>query len=872
MRGAPSGLSSLHRHSQPSLHASPVHQGNAACLAQCSHMSGSRFAARVAAFQRLYTLEQARLASLGSSTLRATITHPGLAGGHLEVPLTYTPLQALKALGLHGSKEDPVVVARVGGRLCGLRDPLSSVLGGEGEGGGGVPAEALLAPLPLEFVHFSSREGKSVFWHSGAHILGAALEAHFGPATHLLDGPPVLEGEGGFFYDTALPNGAPLVEGEYAPIEAAARAVAAMKAPFERLPISRPLALDLFGDSPHKLDLLHRIPPQDTLTVYRCGPFVDLCRGPHVPHTGVFGAFKLTRASAITGGGSGTGTAAAAAALQRAYGIAFPTPTQLSAWGVAMEEARSRDHRVVGKAQKLFFFHDTSPGSAFLLPHGTRIINRLTALLRSQYRRRGYEEVQSPLLYKKSLWKTSGHLEAYAEDMFSAKPGGLVPAAAAAAVHTHHAQSCSHTLGSPSPEGGGEGQAEEEDTYGLKPMNCPGHCLIFAQRLVSYRDLPLRYADFSALHRNEASGALGGLTRLRRFSQDDAHIFCTPEQVGGEVGGCLDFISHIYALLHFRQFRAVLSTRPTDKPTVGSGEGWVAAEAALRAALLAFLPPGAPLEVDVGGGAFYGPKIDVFVKDALGREHQCATVQLDFNLPARFKLEYRVGGGGEGPASGPAAASFTGPGSGPAGTAPTVATPVMIHRAVLGSLERMLGVLIEHTGGKWPFWLSPRQVLLCTVAERHGEYAAAVAKALQFPPTLPPPSSSSSSSSPSTVVGGEMGAEGECEDTELWVEVDGSGRSVGKKVREGQGQGFNLCVLVGDEEVVGGTGAVRFRDASTYQAFCTARRALGGVDPGTAALVGEGKVGKDGVYASPIVTLPIPELTAICKKMMALKL
>jgi threonyl-tRNA synthetase len=484
----------------------------------------------------------------------------------------------------------------------------------------------------------------------------------------------------------------------------------------------------------------------------------------------------------------------------------------------------------VGKSQGLFFFHELSPGSAFLLPHGTRIFNRLSELLRSEYRRRGYEEVATPLLYKKDLWKTSGHLEAYAENMFSVRGGGFQEGSGGScADHTHEAL--------------GNVGDDDDDDFGLKPMNCPGHCLVFAHRLITYRELPLRIADFSTLHRNEASGSLTGLTRLRRFSQDDAHIFCSEEQIEAEVLGCLDFISAVYRIFGFT-FRAVLATRP--EKFVGDTSTWDRAEIALGAALQKFLSMGkgdaaVEIVVDKGGGAFYGPKVDIFVKDALGREHQCATVQLDFQLPQRFNLTYR--GAGEVPKHASTATDADADADGAHGSGVRL-TPVMIHRAILGSLERMMGILIEHTGGKWPFWLSPRQVLIVTVAERHAAFAERVAGRLRWARR----------------------------DTGIWVDVDSSPRTVSKKVREAQVDAHNIIAVVGDAEEAADAVAVRFRDAAVYADFVAARAAI---TPGASHEVPTQSANADSKgaeNATPIVTVSVEELRLICEELRAIRL
>lgn len=335
-----------------------------------------------------------------------------------------------------------------------------------------------------------------------------------------------------------------------------------------------------------------------------------------------------------------------------------------------LEEAAKRDHRKIGKEQELFFFHELSPGSCFFLPHGTRIYNTLVEFLRSEYWERGYEEVITPNMYNSKLWETSGHWQNYQENMFVIDV--------------------------------------EKDKFGLKPMNCPGHCLLFSHRERSYRELPWRVADFGVLHRNEFSGALTGLTRVRRFQQDDTHIFCTEEQVGQEIHGLFDFLKHVYGMLGFT-FKLKLSTRP-DK-YVGEIETWDLAEKQLQSALEKFTADGGgQWEFNPGDGAFYGPKIDITISDALRRDHQCATIQLDFQLPQRFKLEYNTG---------EAVKAKEGEEK---EEVSHYKTPVMIHRAIFGSVERFIAILTEHFGGKWPFWLSPRQILIIPVMAAANDY------------------------------------------------------------------------------------------------------------------------------------------------------
>uniref|UniRef100_A0A667X4L5 threonine--tRNA ligase n=1 Tax=Myripristis murdjan TaxID=586833 RepID=A0A667X4L5_9TELE len=374
---------------------------------------------------------------------------------------------------------------------------------------------------------------------------------------------------------------------------------------------------------------------------HRCGDSLAVCNGPLLPHTG------LLRSSGV----------------MRLLAVAFPGEKDKDEWEREQEEARKRDHRRIGKDQELFFFNDVSPGSCFFLPKGAHIYNTLTDFIKSEYRRRGFTEVVTPTLYSTALWERSGHWEHYSENMFTVT---------------------------------GEGS----QTYALKPMNCPAHCLMFEQRVRSWRELPLRWADFGALHRNELSGALGGLTRVRRFCQDDAHIFCTPEQLEEEIVACLDFVKTVYQVFGF-SFHCLLSTRPT--PCLGEPELWDTAEQQLERSLQQF---GEHWELNPGDGAFYGPKIDIQIKDAIGRQHQCATIQLDFQLPIRFNLQY-VGPDGQ------------------------IHKPVMIHRAVLGSLERMIAILAENFGGKWPLWLSPAQVMVIPVGGDSESYAKQVVQQLR---------------------------------------------------------------------------------------------------------------------------------------------
>ena len=364
--------------------------------------------------------------------------------------------------------------------------------------------------------------------------------------------------------------------------------------------------------------------------------------GPHVRDTGFVKAFKLTKTSSSYWEGK-----ADAETLQRVYGISFPEPRLLKEWEKFQEEAAKRDHRKLGKEQGLFFFHHLSPGSCFFTPRGAHIYNSLINFIKSEYRVRGFKEVITPNIYNSKLWEQSGHWQHYAENMFTFE--------------------------------------SEKELFALKPMNCPGHCLLFDSAVRSWRELPLRLADFGVLHRNELSGALTGLTRVRRFQQDDAHIFCRAEQIEQEVSAAIDFMKTVYSVFGFT-FDMVLSTRPDQY--LGDLKDWDQAEAALAAALDKF---GQKWERNEGDGAFYGPKIDITVKDALNRLYQCATIQLDFQLPNRFDLHYTSDTGAK-------------------------VKPVIIHRAIFGSLERFIAILTENFGGKWPFWLSSRQAIVLPIS------------------------------------------------------------------------------------------------------------------------------------------------------------
>ncbi|KAF1321098.1 Threonine-trna ligase, partial [Globisporangium splendens] len=569
-------------------------------------------------------------------------------------------------------------------------------------------------------------------------LLEYALEEKFREQIRLTDGPALKEG--GFFYEMFLEDGRTVSEMDFEELSKKIKTIVKQRQPFERMDVTRDFARELFGYSEFKRQMLEKIPAHEKISLYRCGPLIDLCRGPHVPHTGLLSSFAITRCGASHWEDREL--------LQRVYGISFPNNTLLKEWQHLQEEAKKRDHRLIGKAQQLFMFHPLSPGSSFFLPHGTRIFNTLANFIREEYRKRGYDEVITPLIFKKDLWATSGHLKNYHEDMFMVTQG-IADTSNGAVTHCHE-----HVHSETDADGAHDHHHDSEpeyDQFGLKPMNCPGHCILFREaRKYSYRELPVRLADFSALHRNEASGALTGLTRVRRFHQDDAHIFCTSDQVQQEIASCLQFIQHVYGVFGFT-FQLRLSTRPEN--FMGELAVWDDAEAQLRKALDDF---GEPWDVNEGDGAFYGPKIDIVVTDALQRQHQCGTIQLDFQLPKNFELTYD---GADGQAH----------------------TPIIIHRAVLGSIERMMAILIEHTGGKWPLWLSPRQVAVLPVSETHRAYAKQVAQTLET-------------------------------DARVFVDVQDSSKTLNKRIRDAQLAGYNYIVVVGDKEQASQQVNIRTRD------------------------------------------------------------
>ncbi|HZR93869.1 MAG TPA: threonine--tRNA ligase [Gaiellaceae bacterium] len=531
----------------------------------------------------------------------------------------------------------------------------------------------------------SDPDALAVLRHSCAHLLAEAVRRLY-PGVKIAIGPPI---ENGFYYDFDFPE--PISEADLERIEAEIRRELAEGRSWTREEISREEARRRFEaeGEPYKLELVEAA--EGDISLYTQGDFTDLCRGPHLQDSRPIKALKLTGLAGAYWRGDSTKPQ-----LTRIYGTAFYTTDDLEAHLARLEEARRRDHRRLGRELDLYSFSDFSPGSAFWHPKGMVIWNVLEDLRRSENARRGYHEVRTPQLYEKALWETSGHWQKFRADMFTLQV--------------------------------------EAAEYGIKPMNCPGHCALYGQAAHSYRDLPLRLAEAGNLHRNERSGVLHGLLRVRHFVQDDAHIFCADEQIHDELLGCLDYAFFLYERFEL-DIRVELSTRPEDK--LGSEEEWDRAEEALRRALEA---RGIEYELNEGDGSFYGPKIDLHMTDSLGRSWQLGTVQLDLQMPKRFGLTY-------------------------AGRDNAEHTPAMIHRALFGSIERFVGILVEHYGGAFPFWLAPVQVRVIPVGEDHRDAARSLAANIPYR-----------------------------------VEVDDSDETVAKRIRKAEVEKVPYVVVYGDRE------------------------------------------------------------------------
>jgi threonyl-tRNA synthetase len=567
--------------------------------------------------------------------------------------------------------------------------------------GGGPPKLEILTDR-------SGEEALALIRHDAAHVLATAVLDLY-PGVRISIGPAI---DNGFYYDFEFPEGATVNDSDFERIEAEMQRHIDADEPFVREVVSPEAALARFRDEqqPYKVELIEDLErdadpehPLDTVSLYTNGPFTDLCRGPHSPTTKRIKVFKLQSVAGSYWRGDSSRQM-----LTRVYGTAFFSSKELATYLEQLEQARANDHRRLGPQLGLFTFSDTAQGMAFWYPAGTHVFNALVALSREMGEPRGYTEVKTPQLYDSSLWKTSGHWDKYHEHMFITE------------------------------------SAESE--MALKPMNCPGHCQLFGTRPHSYRDLPVRYSEPGLLHRNELSGALHGLLRTRSFAQDDAHVFCTDDQLQDEIDACLDFAFATYALFDF-EVRLELSTRPEQR--IGSDELWDRSEAALRTALerrdLAY-------ELNAGDGAFYGAKIDIHVTDSLGRSWQLGTVQVDYNMPDRFGLTYTGADNAE-------------------------HRPVMIHRALMGSYERFIGILLEHVAGELPVWLAPVQAIVLPIADRHLDYARQVQEQLLGAGVRP--------------------------------ELDDRTESVGRKIRDAELRKIPYMLVVGDRESESGEVSVR---------------------------------------------------------------
>ncbi len=552
----------------------------------------------------------------------------------------------------------------------------------------------------VSFWNFEDPEGKEIFWHSSAHVLAQAVLRLYPDAEPTI-GPPI---ENGFYYDFANLS---ISVDDFKKIEKEIQKVLSENLKPEKTTFKgKEEALKEFASNPYKCELIKEFDASAPITAYRQGEFFDLCRGPHLSSLSKIKAFKLMKTSGAYWRGDSDREM-----LTRIYGISFPDRKQLKSYVTLLEEAKKRDHRIIGQKLDLFSFHEDAPGMPFIHHNGTIMWNNILAFWREIHQKAGYLEIQTPQMMSRELWVKSGHWEHYRENMFTS-------------------------------------QIENKD-FAIKPMNCPGCMIYYAKKSHSYREFPLRIAEIGHVHRYEPSGAINGLLRVRSFHQDDAHIFMTPSQIKDEILRVFKLTDELYAPYGLT-YRTELSTRP--EKSIGTDEEWENATNGLHEALKAW---GKPFRINEGDGAFYGPKIDLHITDALGRNWQCGTIQLDMSLPERFDLEYTESDG-------------------------SMQRPVMIHRALYGSVERFFAIIIEHFAGKFPLWLSPQQVRIIPVADRHHEYAHTIANALK--------------------------------ETGFLCDVDDTNESVSKKVRNAQLQQTNYMLTVGDQELEKKTISLRTRD------------------------------------------------------------
>ena len=555
----------------------------------------------------------------------------------------------------------------------------------------------------LNILTFNDEKGKGAFRHTTSHIMAQAIKRLY-PDTKLAIGPSI---EDGFYYD--IDRETPLVAEDLEKIEAEMKKIVKEDIPIKQYTMPRAEAIAYFKekDEPYKVELIEDLPEDSVISFYSQGEFTDLCAGPHLMSTKPVKAFKLTSLAGAYWRGSEKNKM-----LQRVYGTSYPKKAELEEYLHMMEEAKKRDHRKLGKELGLFMMREEGPGFPFFLPKGMELKNQLLDYWREIHKKAGYVEISTPIMLSRHLWETSGHWDHYKDNMYTT--------------------------------------VIDDEDFAIKPMNCPGGILVYESEPRSYRDLPLRMGELGLVHRHEKSGQLHGLMRVRCFTQDDAHIFMTPEQVRDEIKGVVKLINEVYSLFGFK-YHVELSTRPED--SMGSDEDWDMATEALRGALDDL---GLPYVVNEGDGAFYGPKIDFHLEDSIGRTWQCGTIQLDFQLPLRFNLEY-TGADGE------------------------KHRPIMIHRVAFGSIERFIGILIEHFAGAFPTWLAPVQVKVLPISDKYADYGKKVLDALH-----------------------EAG---------IRAEMDTRSEKIGYKIREAQGQKIPYMLIAGAKEEEAGLVSVRSRFA-----------------------------------------------------------
>ncbi|MCD6526382.1 MAG: threonine--tRNA ligase [Desulfuromonas sp.] len=609
-------------------------------------------------------------------------------GSKREYPVGITSIEIARSIGEGLARQ--TVAARIDGELKDLNIAINS-------------------DSTVELITLSSPDGLEVYRHTAAHVMAQAVKELFGQDVQVTIGPAV---DNGFYYDFYCETHIFTPE-DFDKIEARMKELVKQNLPLERSEMSSADAVALFKEMGEnfKVELIEDL-GVETVSLYRQGDFVDLCRGPHLPSTGRLKAFKLTSVAGAYWRGDENRQM-----LQRIYATAFPDKKQLKAHLQRLEEARKRDHRKLGKELDLFSFsEEAGAGLVIWHPKGAMLRTILEDFERREHLRRGYDLVQGPQILRTDLWKKSGHYENYRENMYFTEV---------------------------------EGQS-----FGIKPMNCLAHMLIYKSKMRSYRDLPQRYFELGTVHRHEKSGVLHGLTRVRGFTQDDAHILCMPEQLDAEIKGVLRFVQEVMGIFGF-EFEMELSTRP--EKSIGSDSDWEQATSALLGALK---DSGLPYEINEGDGAFYGPKIDIKLKDALDRYWQCATIQCDFTLPERFDLNYVGRDGGK-------------------------HRPVMLHRVILGSIERFVGILIEHYSGSFPLWISPVQAVVINVTDNQLEYAEKVTAQLR-----------------------EAGVR---------VQADVRNEKLGFKIREAQLQKIPYMLVIGDKEMESGTLTPRFRTGENLE-------------------------------------------------------